>query len=289
MRDLNQRFYANLPGLQKALYETAVSGGYFTASPEAVRGTYGCLGWAGLIGAGLLGCGALTFLADLSATALCPAMALVVVGIAMLALGRHMPAKTRKGAEAAALSRAFKNYLSNLDKYADPKMVTDQFEKYLPFAIAFGLEKSWINRFKQIPTTPMPGWYYPVGRPYPGHVGGLPRTGTGTLPTGGAGSGGLAGAGSLGTPEMPSLQGMSDSLSGGLQSMSDGLNNMLNSAARSITSTPPTSSGSYGGRSYSGRSGGSFSSSRGSFGGGRSGGGGFRSSGGSGGGRRGFR
>ena len=152
-------------------------------------------------------------------------------------------------------------------------MVTDQFEKYLPFAIAFGLEKSWINRFKQIPTTPMPGWYFPVGRPYPGHMGGLPRTMPGTLPTGGTlggAGGGLAGAGSIGTPEVPTLQGMSDSLSGGLQSMSDGLNNMLNSAARSITSTPPSPSGSNGGRSYSGRSGGSFSSGRssGSFGGG---------------------
>lgn len=283
MRDLNQRFYTNLPALQKALYNTAVSGGYFGTSPEAVRGSYGCLGWAGLVLAGVLGCVGFISLGDLTATILCPVMALFVVAVALLVMGPHMPAKSRKGAEAAALSRAFKTYLSNLDKYADPKQVTDQFEKYLPFAIAFGLEKSWINRFKQIPTTPVPGWYYPVGRPYLGRVGGYPHTGVGTPGTIGAGSaGGLTGAGSLGTPEVPSLQGMSDSLSGGLQGISDGLNNMLNSAARTMTSTPPSTSGSSGGRSYSGRSGGSFGGSRG-------GGGGFRSSGGSGGGGRGFR
>ena len=276
MRDLNQRFYTNLPGLQKTLYDTAVSGGYFTASPEAVRSSYGCLGWAGLVASGAVGCVAFTLLADLSATVLCPIMALVVVSIALLALGRHMPAKTRKGSEAAALSRAFKTYLSNLDKYADPKMVTDQFDKYLPYAIAFGLERSWINRFKQVPTTPVPGWYIPLGTPYLGRVGGLGRPGQSTLPTGST----AAGSGGLGTPQMPTLQGMSDSLSGGLQGISDGLNNMLNSAARTMTSTPPSPSGSMGGRSYSGRSGGSF--------GGR-GGGGFRSSGGSGGGGRGFR
>lgn len=282
MRDLNQRFYANLPGLQKALYETAVSGGYFTASPEAVRSSYGCLGWAGIAAAVALGCLAFTFVIEWSATVLCPVMALIVVSIGGLALGRHMPAKTRKGAEAAALSRAFKTYLSNLEKYADPKAVTDQFEQYLPYAIAFGLEKSWINRFKQVPATPIPGWYFPVGRPYMGRVGGYPygTTGTtGTVPT--SGTGDLGRGGSLGTPEMPTLQGMSDSLSGGLQGISDGLNSMLNSAARTMTSTPPSPSGSSGGRSYSGRSGGSFSGSRG--------GGGFRSSGGSGGGRRGFR
>ena len=285
MRDLNQRFYTNLPGLQKSLYDTAVSGGYFGASPEAVRSSYGCLGWAGVALSVGLGCAAITFATEWSSTVLCPVMALVVVSIGALVLGRHMPAKSRKGAEAAALARAFKTYLANLDKYADPKAVTDQFEKYLPFAIAFGLEKSWINRFKQVPTTPMPGWYFPPGRPYMGRVGGYPHTGAGvpsTLPTGGAGgAGGAGGVGGMGTPEMPTLQGMSDSLSGGLQGISDGLNSMLNSAARTMTSTPPSSSGSSGGRSYSGRSGGSFSGSRG--------GGGFRSSGGSGGGRRGFR
>ena len=277
MKDLNQRFYANIPTLQKALYDTSVSGGYFTSSPEVVRGRYGCLGWVGILGTVLLGCVATLFLIDFTATGMCPVMALAVVSIIPLFLGRHMPAKTRKGAEAAALSRAFKNYLTNLDKYADPKMVTDQFEKYLPFAIAFGLERSWINRFKQIPATPVPGWYYPVGRPYIGGLG-VPRTAQSTLPTTGA-----SGAGSLGVPDVPNLQQMSEGLSGGLQGMSDGLNNMLNSAARTLTSTPPSPSGSSGGRSYSGRSGGSFS------GRGSGGGGGFRSSGGSGGGGRGFR
>lgn len=280
MRDLNQSFYANIPTLQKALYDTAVTGGYFTASPEAVRSSYGCLGWVGILATFLAGCGAMAFFADLTATVLCPVMALAVVSIVLLFMGRHMPAKTRKGVEAAALSRAFKTYLTNLEKYADPKTVTDQFEKYLPFAIAFGLERSWINRFKQIPATPIPGWYYPAGRPYMGGIGGLPRAGQSTqstLPTAGP-----SGAGGLGAPEVPNLQQMSDSLSGGLQGMSDGLNNMLNSAARTLTSTPPSSSGSSGGRSYSGRSGGSFS-------GRSSGGGGFRSSGGSGGGGRGFR
>ena len=44
MRDLNQRFYSNIPGLQQSLYNTAVKQGYFGASPSAVRSRYGCLG-----------------------------------------------------------------------------------------------------------------------------------------------------------------------------------------------------------------------------------------------------
>ena len=261
--DLNQRFYSNIPRLQQALYNVSVAQGYFPASPESVRGRYGCLGWAVLIltiVASFFVLGALSAWVD---TLWCAFAGLGLTGLVMIIAGRHMPAKTRKGAEAAALSRAFKNYLQNLEKYADPATVTDQFDKYLPFAIAFGLDKVWVNRFKRIPATPIPGWYYPVGRPYPGRVG---------LPASPSGAGGLVGAAGAGA-QAPSLQQMSDGLSGGLQSISDGLNSMLNSAAQTLTSTPPSSSSgtSSGGRSFSG------------------GGGGFRSSGGGGGGGRGFR
>jgi hypothetical protein len=287
-RDLNGNFYANLPTLQNKLYDTAVQLGYFPRSPQAVRGSYGCLGTFALVAVLGIGFFAVPFFAEYTTTLLCPVLAGAVMAVVVMIVGPHMPAKTRKGAEAAALSRAFKKYLMNLEKYADPKQVTDQFEKYLPYAIAFGLEKSWINRFRQIPTTPMPGWYYPVGRPYMGGMGGTGIPGT-------LGTGGIGGTGGVGTPgggvELPTLQGMSDSLSGGLQSMSDGLNTMLNSASRTLTSTPPPSNTSSGGRSFSGgsRGGGSFSGGRSSGGGFRSSGGGFRSSGGSGGGRRGFR
>jgi hypothetical protein len=64
MRDLNQRFYTNLPGLQKALYETAVKGGYFGTSPESVRSSYGCLGWVGIVVAVGLGCVGFTMVGD---------------------------------------------------------------------------------------------------------------------------------------------------------------------------------------------------------------------------------
>ena len=198
---------------------------------------------------------------DATATLICPFMAAAVVAIILMWVGRHMPVKTRKGAEAAALSKAFKNYLTNLEKYAKPEQVTEQFDKYLPFAVAFGLERTWINRFSRIPATPMPGWYYPVGRPFIGlPIGmGMGSATASALPN-------VTGAGA----SMPSLQGMSSGLSGGLQGMSDGLNTMLNSAARTLTSTPPasnTSSG--GGRSFSGGGGGGFHGGGGSGGGGR--------------------
>jgi uncharacterized membrane protein YgcG len=280
-QQLNQRFYANMGKLQRQLYITAVNLGLFSANPETVRGSYGCLGKFVLGAVLLAGFCVVPMFLELTSTLICPVVALAAVGVGLLIVGPHMPVKTRKGAEAAALSRAFKTYLANLEKYADPKQVTEQFEKYLPYAIAFGLEKTWINRFSRIPETPMPGWYFPTGRPYMGRIGQPSTPGTvGTLGQG-AGQGQPAGA----PLQMPTLQGMSDSLSGGLQGMSDGLSSMLNSASRTLTSTPPPSNTSGGGRSYTGSS----SSGRSFSGGSRGGGGSFRSSGGGGGGRRGFR
>jgi len=251
LRDLNQKFYVHLPALQRKLYAEAVAAGYFRSNPESVRGTYSGLGVALIVLAGVGGCVSSGLLSEWTAAIICPFMSLGLLGIALAWLGQHMPVKSRKGAEAAALSRAFKTYLSNLERYADATAVAGQFEQYLPYAIAFGLERSWINRFKRVPSTPPLIWY----RPYrPVMVGQ-------TTVMGGAGEAASA----------PSLQSLSDGVSNSLQSMSDGLNGLLNSAARSFTSTPPSSSSSSrGGRSFSG-------------------GGGFRSSGGSGGGARGFR
>jgi hypothetical protein len=261
MADLNQRFYTNIPGLQQSLYTTAVKQGYFGASPSAVRSHYGVLGGFLLVAAIVGGLVAAVAQSDYTATLICPFMAAAVVAIILLWIGRHMPVKSRKGAEAAALSLAFKNYLANLEKYAKPEQVTEQFDKYLPFAIAFGLERTWISRFSRVPTTPMPGWYYPVGRPFVPYGVGM---GLGTGMATAAGQSALPTAAGAG---VPSLQGMSTSLSGGLQSMSDGLNTMLNSAARTFTSTPPAANTSSGGRSFAG--GGGFSGGGGSGGGGR--------------------
>ncbi len=284
-RDLNQSFYASMTKLQKMLALTAVNLGLIKALPASVRSTYGCAGQLLLGVLAVAGFCAVPMFADVTGTLICPVIALAVVGVGLLVMAPHMPVKTRKGAEAAALSRAFKNYLANLEKYAQPEQVTDQFEKYLPYAIAFGLDKTWINRFAKIPTTPVPGWYYPVGRPYLGRTV-TPGT-PGTVPAAAALGQGAASSSGAGM-QMPTLQGMSDGLSGGLQGMSNSLSSMLNSASRTLTSTPAPSNTSGGGRSYgsSGRTSGRSFSGGGSR---RSGGGSFRSSGGGGGGRRGFR
>ena len=54
-----------------------------------------------------------------------------------------------------------RRYLAAIEKYTQVDQASDQFAKYLPYAIAFGLEKSWIEKFSRNPSAPAPTWYVP--------------------------------------------------------------------------------------------------------------------------------
>ena len=263
LADLKEKFYSSVPRIQDALYKEAVKEALFPASPKAVRGRYMGFGVAGLIvAAGLFFCVAAPF-ADRVDTLLCPFVSLGVVSLTLIGVSGRMPAKTRKGAEEAAKWRAFKTYLQNIERYADLRSVSSKFETHLPYAIAFGLERSWINKFARVADTPMPGWYFPVGMPYrPG----MARAYGGGVTNGGmmAGPGGsVKDLSSQAARPGASLDGMSNKMFSGLNSMSAGLFTMLNSTSSAFTSVPHTSSSGGGGFS-----GGGFSSGGGGGGGG---------------------
>lgn len=236
MSDLKDEFYTALPKIRSGLYDAVVDAGYFRASPQKTRQLYTVLG----IVAGILAVtGAIVvsaLLIEWVDTIWCPAIGLVVGGVALVIVGQAMPRKTRKGAEATARWRAFKRYLQEIERYTDLETATELFERYLPYAIAFNLERRWVQKFARIETTPIPGWYYPYWMT--GHASGRS-----------VGRGHVSGEGGA----RPSVQDMSDGLAGGLQSMSDGLVGMFNSVGKTFTSAPSSSgSGGFSGGGFSG-------------------------------------
>ncbi len=255
LEDLRYKFASRLTQIRKDLYKELKERGYVRRSPEGVRGSYGCLSF---------GIGGIAFLSFFSlpgifgngvSTIICPSLALGVTAVIMFVVSRFMPAKTAKGAEAAAQWMAFKKYLQEIERYTKLEEATEIFEKYLPYAVAFGLERSWIRKFSTVPNTPIPPWYVP----YPVY-----RSGRGAHRRGGTEPvrGGTPAPGSGG----PSLEGMSGSLTGGLTSMSGGLTRMLTNTQTVLQSTR-SSSGSSGGGSFSGGfSGGSSGGGSGGFG-----------------------
>jgi uncharacterized membrane protein YgcG len=259
MADLRAKFYTYVPQLQQQLYDEVVQAGYYPANPNSTRRKWMGLGIAALLGSIVVSCGLLCALGDFSPLAACPGLGLVATSIGLIILGQHMPRKTSRGAEETAKWLAFKRYLQTIEQHGDLTTVKDKFEEFLPYAIAFGLERSLINKFTRL-DTPAPSWWGPVYLPRPGY--GYPRPiGGGPAPAGGL-PGPLAGE----PKGAPSLNDMSQGVGASLASMSAGLGAMLNSASSTLTSTPaPKSSGS-GGWSSGGWSGG------GGFGGGGGGG-----------------
>lgn len=72
--------------------------------------------------------------------------------------------RTTKGYEALNYLKGFKDFLSTTEKerykfHNAPAQNAEQFMEYLPYAIAFGVEKEWAEVFKDIQITP-PDWYH---------------------------------------------------------------------------------------------------------------------------------
>ncbi len=121
--------------VKKQLYESMVTDGFFPENPQTQRTKYYILAGFALITGNILLC------------------------IVAAVFGTLMPRKTLFGAEQAAVARSLKNFLVSQDRQlafqAKNQMM---FEKLLPYAIAFGVEKIWAARFKDI-ALKQPDWY----------------------------------------------------------------------------------------------------------------------------------
>ena len=258
LSDLKNTFYKYNDKAKQMLYESVTEEGYFVANPKSVRARWMAAGVAMLMLGGLFICLGYPLLAWLTDMGILLAFGPGFLGVGLLLIAYFMPKKTQKGADEAAKWKAFRTYLRDIEQYTDLEKATDIFERYLPYAIAFGVDKKYLNQWAQIENAPQPAWYGPFYGPRPFY-----GAGPGTRPPGHAspapqGQGGGA----------PTLSGASSNMSRGLADMSTGLASMLTVASSTLTSRPQSSSGGSGGWSGGGWSGG------GGFGGGGGGGGG---------------
>lgn len=261
---VRSRFTAATPKIKELLYAELVKRGYFPRSPEATRSSWRRRGII-LLGVVIaLAVFAGSVISNTAPLAWFLVGVLVIIALGIVYLSSAMPQKTGAGAEAAAKWRAFRKYLSDIEKYEHVAESHQIFDKYLPYAIAFGLEHSWVAKFASVGAA-TPRWYGPVlvggpfdvgpfsGRgPFGGRVGGpifIPTEGG--WPSGGGQQGGV-------DVDVPSLQDMSDSAGRSLQQTSNSLLDLFNTAAKIF--------GDFGG------GGGGWGGSGGGFGGGSSGG-----------------
>lgn len=139
-RDLSEE----IQDVESMLYEQVVKEGYFLKNPKTTRTIYIVLGSIALVTGNFL------------------------LAVILFTFGHHMPRKTILGAKEANVARGMKNFLSSQSRQLEFQAKNQMFfEKLLPFAVAFGVEKIWADRFKDITLT-SPDWYqgYTAGRTF---------------------------------------------------------------------------------------------------------------------------
>lgn len=160
LEDVRGSFYYHIKSLETALYDEVVARGFFPRSPLATRDLYFRIGKWGAVLVPTIGLVAYFITFALAPLALFPLFSLELFFLALLGLSRVMPQRTAQGALACAKWSAFRRYLAKIEQYTDLDAAHDQFAKYLAFAVAFGLEKSWIEKFRAT-SAPAPTWYIP--------------------------------------------------------------------------------------------------------------------------------
>ncbi len=241
---IKPRFDAHEPEIRADLYREMVDRRYFTRSPDETRRRWRTLSWIGLVGSILVG---VIVTARVDAFAILPTIASILIWIVMLRLSRAMPQKTMVGAEAAAKWRAFKRYLESIDRHENLAEARELFDRYLSYAVAFGLERQWIRSFASVGAS-SPGWFAPAGGFGGGDIDGADmvfdamQAGRMIGYFGGTGSGDInvpnVDVPNVDMPNMPEggLQDMADVFGGGLQDASDGLGGLLDSAGSAFDS-----------------------------------------------------
>jgi len=157
MSSLHNQFYKSLPGIRNAIFGSLVARGYYRHRPDTVRSTYLAAGlvvgivsvWGGNALGRSLGMAGLPF-----------TLAGIVSGGIICAFGWFMPARTLSGARTLEGVLGFEDFLAHVEADRFNRMIKtpEMFEKFLPFAMALGVEKNWSRAFQNIYTQP-PSWY----------------------------------------------------------------------------------------------------------------------------------
>ena len=157
LSDLENEFYTSLPGIKKGIFDRLISRGYYRKRPQNVQGAW----IGGGIAAGvLIGVAGAALALKFSLTPVPFIVAGALVAFIVVAFGFIMPARTVAGARARERGLGFEDFLQRVesDRYERVVRTPEMFERFLPYAMAFGVEKQWARAFQDIFLKP-PKWY----------------------------------------------------------------------------------------------------------------------------------
>lgn len=161
MSDLENEFYKDLPGIKDRIFEELMERKYYRGRPDKVLGVWIAIAVASglIVGAGGTALGAAIGMAPLTTIG-----AGILTGLVVLGFGIFMPARTVAGTRALEAALGFEEFLQRVESDRFKRMITgpEMFERYLPYAMALGVEKKWAAAFEDLYKEP-PDWYRGTG------------------------------------------------------------------------------------------------------------------------------
>lgn len=160
MSDLKNQFYTAIPVIKQDIIAQLKNKKMYTVDPNSAKGWVVAAAIVILLPFVLLqATGGVDFFLSPAMLVLSALLSFAIV----LFFGWHMTAKSLLGQRTKVEILGFQEFMNRVDADRLKRMPPDTFEKYLPFAMALGVEHRWAQAFQDLLKEP-PGWYYsPTG------------------------------------------------------------------------------------------------------------------------------
>jgi hypothetical protein len=155
LSSLKNRFYTAIPVIKDDVFASLRRQGMYFLDPQSAAG-YSFVGL--LIIAAPLVLVQVTGIVNLFESVPYAIGAFAVSALIFFLFARVMTAKTLLGAQTKVKVLGFQEFMNRVDADRIKRLPPDTFEKYLPYAMALGVEQHWAKAFAGIITQP-PNWY----------------------------------------------------------------------------------------------------------------------------------
>jgi len=158
LSELKDEFYKKLPPIRDAIFDELTANGFYRSRPDKVKQK-----WIGLaVGTGVLTAIVGTYISKLTQLTPVPfIIAGLISAIIVLIFAQIMPARTESGTRALEQVLGFEEFLRRVESDNLKRVIIghpELFDKYLPYAMAFGVEQQFARAFEGI-YTEAPRWY----------------------------------------------------------------------------------------------------------------------------------
>jgi predicted membrane protein DUF2207 len=158
LSQLENEFYTKIPGIRSSLFDQLLARGYYHARPDKVRSRW--ISLAVFVGVVIAG-GGIRVAGWFLLTPVPFVVAGALAALILIIFATVMPARAEAGARALEQVLGFEEFLRRVEAEHLKKIILDKpelFDRYLPYAMAFSVEKQWARAFEGI-YTQSPTWY----------------------------------------------------------------------------------------------------------------------------------